>query len=216
VPRMRLKLACVDRRWPCWFGVMTGCTTVPETGRSQFNLLTPTDEMKLGVTAFDQMKGETPISKDPAANQMVQEVGKRIAAVAELPNAQWEFVVFESEQANAFCLPGGKVGVYTGILPITKTRRAGHGDRARGGACGGAAWRRTGEHFGGLAGVGGVASELSNRAVGPAGEAGGGERLWVGRDGGGRIAIQPQAGVGGRLHRIACTWPGPATIRRRR
>jgi predicted Zn-dependent protease len=52
----------------------------------------------------------------------VQKVGKRIAAVAgkSLPTAQWEFVVFESSEANAFCLPGGKVGVYTGILPVTK------------------------------------------------------------------------------------------------
>jgi predicted Zn-dependent protease len=50
----------------------------------------------------------------------VQRAGQRIAAVANLPNAQWEFVVFESPEANAWCLPGGKVGVYTGILPITK------------------------------------------------------------------------------------------------
>src|SRR5438093_12261717 len=66
------------------------------------------------------MKQGVPISKDPAANALVQKVGQRIAAVAPLPNAQWEFVVFESKEANAFCLPGGKVGVYTGILPITK------------------------------------------------------------------------------------------------
>jgi predicted Zn-dependent protease len=53
---------------------------------------------------------------------MVQRVGQRIAAVAgkDMANAQWEFVVFESKEANAFCLPGGKVGVYTGLLPITK------------------------------------------------------------------------------------------------
>ena len=51
---------------------------------------------------------------------MVQRVGRRIAAVAELPGANWEFVVFDSKEANAFCLPGGKVGIYTGILPITK------------------------------------------------------------------------------------------------
>jgi predicted Zn-dependent protease len=76
--------------------------------------------MKLGVAAFQDTKEKTPISKDAQANEMLQRVGKRIAAVADLPNAQWEFVVFESPEANAWCLPGGKVGVYTGILPITK------------------------------------------------------------------------------------------------
>ncbi len=100
----------------------SGCSTVPVTGRSQLNLMSPGQEMQLGLTSFDQLKKETPISKDPAANALVQKVGKRIAAVAQpdMPNAQWEFVVFESKEANAFCLPGGKVGVYTGILPITK------------------------------------------------------------------------------------------------
>lgn len=101
---------------------ITGCTTVPVTGRSQLNLMSPGQEMQLGLTSFDQLKKETPISKDPAVNALVQKVGRRIAAVAQadMPNAQWEFVVFESKEANAFCLPGGKVGVYTGILPITK------------------------------------------------------------------------------------------------
>lgn len=99
---------------------MAGCTTVPETGRSQFNIMSPGEEMQLGLTSFEQMKKEVPISKDPALNGLVQKVGKRIAAVASLPNAQWEFVVFESKEANAFCLPGGKVGIYTGILPVTQ------------------------------------------------------------------------------------------------
>lgn len=100
----------------------SGCSTVPVTGRSQLTLLSPSEEMQLGLTSFDQLKKETPISKDAAANALVQKVGKRIAAVAgpDMPDAQWEFVVFESQDANAFCLPGGKVGVYTGILPITK------------------------------------------------------------------------------------------------
>jgi metalloendopeptidase OMA1, mitochondrial len=98
---------------------ITGCRTVPETGRRQLNLLSPGQEMEMGLTAFQQMKEELTISKDPEANALVQRVGQRIAAVAELPDANWEFVVFESEQANAFCLPGGKVGIFTGILPIT-------------------------------------------------------------------------------------------------
>ncbi len=98
----------------------TSCTTVSETGRKQLILLSPQEETQLGLTSFTQMKQEVPISKDGAANALLQKVGQRIAAVAELPNAQWEFVLFDSKEANAFCLPGGKVGVYTGILPITK------------------------------------------------------------------------------------------------
>ena len=101
----------------------SGCSTVPITGRSQFTaLVSPEQEMTLGLTSFNEMKKGTPISNDAAANALVQKVGKRIAAIAgpDMPNAQWEFVVFASKEANAFCLPGGKVGVYTGILPITK------------------------------------------------------------------------------------------------
>lgn len=98
----------------------TGCATVPETGRSQLNIISADEEMKLGVTEFQQTKQKTPISKDAQTTAMVQRAGKRIAAVANLPNAQWEFVLFDSAEANAWCLPGGKVGVYTGILPITK------------------------------------------------------------------------------------------------
>jgi predicted Zn-dependent protease len=98
----------------------SGCTTNPETGRSQLNLVSAEQEMQLGLQSFQQMKTEVPVSKDPAANALVQKVGKRIAAVANLPGAQWEFVVFDSPEANAFCLPGGKVGVYSGLLPITK------------------------------------------------------------------------------------------------
>jgi len=102
--------------------VFAGCSTVPVTGRSQLNLMSSGEEMKLGLTSFEQIKKETKISNDPAANALVQSVGKRIAAVAgaDMPNAQWEFVVFDSKEANAFCLPGGKVGIYTGILPVTK------------------------------------------------------------------------------------------------
>src|ERR1041384_5959479 len=98
----------------------SSCTTVPETGRHQVNLISSSEEMQLGLTSFEKMKQDVAVSKDAAANALVQKVGKRIAVVAPLPNAQWEFVVFESKEANAFCLPGGKVGVYTGIPPITK------------------------------------------------------------------------------------------------
>ena len=102
-------------------GLFTGCTTVTETGRHQLLLISGSEEIQLGLTSFNKMKQELPISKDPAANALLQKVGQRIQAVATLPNAQWEFIVFESKEANAFCLPGGKVGVYAGLLPIAKS-----------------------------------------------------------------------------------------------
>lgn len=102
--------------------VIAACSTAPITGRRQLSLVSAEQETQLGLSAFNQMKGEVPISRDPAANALLQKVGRRIASAASehLPNAQWEFVVFESKEPNAFCLPGGKIGVYTGILPITK------------------------------------------------------------------------------------------------
>jgi predicted Zn-dependent protease len=79
------------------------------------------EEAKLGMSAFQQKKAQTPISRDAAKNAQLRSVGQRIARVAPLPNARWEFVLFDvPNEPNAFALPGGKVGVYTGILPIAK------------------------------------------------------------------------------------------------
>ncbi len=98
-----------------------GCSTVSETGRRQFNFLSDEQANSMGLSSFNQMKEEVPISTNPQHNALVQRVGEKIASVVDLPGAQWEFVVFDSEEANAFCLPGGKVGIYTGILPITQS-----------------------------------------------------------------------------------------------
>lgn len=100
----------------------SGCTTVPVTGRHELNLISADQETQLGLSSFEQLKQGTPVESDRVANDQVERVARRIAAVAskDLPNAKWEFVVFKSTEANAFCLPGGKVGVYTGILPITQ------------------------------------------------------------------------------------------------
>ena len=97
-----------------------GCVTNPETGRSQLLIVSESQMTQLGLSSFNQMKKDVPISRDANANAMVRRVGERIRSVVNLPNAQWEFVVFESKEANAFCLPGGKIGVYSGILSITK------------------------------------------------------------------------------------------------
>lgn len=73
---------------------------------------------------FGQLKQETPISRDRQYNAMVNRVGERIAYVAapDMPNAQWEFVVFDDDdQINAFAMPGGKVAVYTGLFKIVQS-----------------------------------------------------------------------------------------------
>ncbi len=70
----------------------------------------------LAEQAWEQTKAETPISNDRAANALLQRVGPRIAQAAGAYNANWEFVVFDSEEKNAFVLPGGKVGFYKGLI----------------------------------------------------------------------------------------------------
>jgi predicted Zn-dependent protease len=102
---------------------VVGCTTVPETGRSQLMLVSPGEEAKMGLTTFEQIKQKEKISSDAKANAQVRRIGERIASSVgrELPNAQWEFVVFESDQVNAFALPGGKVGVYTGLIKLAQS-----------------------------------------------------------------------------------------------
>ncbi len=101
--------------------VISACTVVPDTGRKQFNPLSPGEEAQLGLTEFEKMKREKRVSQDPTYNAQVRRVGSRLARVMPVPNAQWEFVVFEDPTPNAFALPGGKVGVHTGMFQITQS-----------------------------------------------------------------------------------------------
>ena len=103
---------------------VSGCTTVPQTGRSALHLVSPAQLASTAAAQFGQLKQETPISRDPTYNAMLQRVGDRIAYAAgpDLPNAQWEFVVFEDDsQINAFAMPGGKVAVYTGLFDLVRS-----------------------------------------------------------------------------------------------
>lgn len=105
------------------FLVLAGCYTNPVTGRQYAVMTSIGEEMQLGAQSFAQIKEQETISRDPEANARVRRVGERIARVVgnQLPGAQWEFVVFESDELNAFALPGGKVGVYTGLLKLTSS-----------------------------------------------------------------------------------------------
>lgn len=102
---------------------VAGCYTVPETGR-QAVILPIFDDVQMGAQAFAEIRAKEKVSTDANANARVRRVGQRIAqAVGDrMPNAQWEFVVFDGpDTVNAFALPGGKVGVYTGLLNLAAT-----------------------------------------------------------------------------------------------
>ena len=97
-----------------------GCYTNPVTGRKSLVLISPDQEVNLGAQSFGEIRQTEKVSTDAAANARVQRVGQRIARAVgdQMPNAKWEFVVFDSPDLNAFALPGGKVGVYTGLLRL--------------------------------------------------------------------------------------------------
>lgn len=101
--------------------VFVSCYTNPETGRRGLMLFNSAQEAELGLSAFQEIKANTPRTTDNTQQSLVERVGRKISSVVKLPNAQWEYVCFRSEEPNAFCLPGGKIGIYTGILPITQT-----------------------------------------------------------------------------------------------
>ena len=100
--------------------LLAGCQTVPITGRSEFLLLPERSEIQMGYQAYAEVLKKSKVSTDPALNDQLQRVGARIAAATGRTDYKWEFKLLDDKQANAFCLPGGKVAVYTGILPITK------------------------------------------------------------------------------------------------
>ncbi len=99
---------------------LTACATAPYTGRRQLMLTSEGQENTLGYQAFSQIRHQYRPAHDPQINEMVNRVGRRIAEAANRPDFKWEFVVFQDETPNAFCLPGGKVGIFTGILKYTK------------------------------------------------------------------------------------------------
>lgn len=102
--------------------LVIACATSP-TGRRQLKLV-PEDTMNsLGASAFEQMKGEEPVSQDPAANAYVQCLAKALTDELEgkWRDQPWEVVVFDSNTVNAFALPGGKIGVYRGIMQVAET-----------------------------------------------------------------------------------------------
>ncbi len=98
-----------------------GCYRAPGTARDQLIFFSEEKELEFGIQAFREVLRQTRLSENPEVTEMVQRVGQRIAKAANKPDYQWEFAVIEEDNmVNAFCLPGGKVAVFTGILKVTK------------------------------------------------------------------------------------------------
>lgn len=90
------------------------CVKIPKM------LTTPAEENKMGEQAYAEVIKKEKINKDPRLNNILKRVGHKIAQQAAQSNFNWEFNIIESEQINAWCMPGGKVAFYTGIFPYLK------------------------------------------------------------------------------------------------
>ena len=102
---------------------LTSCATSPE-GRAQLTLISDSEMDSMGAQSFSQIKLQTPITKNKKVQQYVLCIANKIIPhVKQNPKpSQWEVVVFEDNQANAFALPGYKIGVYTGLLNYAKNQ----------------------------------------------------------------------------------------------
>lgn len=102
--------------------ILSACATSP-TGRNQLILVGDEQMQQMGVDSFQQLKANNKISQDRNKQQYVRCVATHIidALPQEWSGRDWEVVVFEDDSANAFALPGGKIGVHTGLLDVAET-----------------------------------------------------------------------------------------------
>jgi len=103
---------------------LAACQQAPVTRRRQLILVTAAQEAEMGEQAYAEVLRTSKLSDDAEMTGTLRQVGARIAAAANRPDFQWEFNLIESDQVNAFALPGGKVAFYTGILPICRNEAA--------------------------------------------------------------------------------------------
>lgn len=98
--------------------IASGCRTVPLTGRHQLMLSSSNYENQLGLDGYKQYKEKYQRSKNEQYNRVLAHVGSALKKVAEQDDFQWEFIVLDTKEQNAFCLPGGKVAVLAGIMDL--------------------------------------------------------------------------------------------------
>jgi predicted Zn-dependent protease len=97
--------------------LLVACATSP-TGRNQLKLFSSEKIAQMGVQSYQQMKQEEPIDTSTADNRYVKCVAD---AITNVTGGEWEVTVFKDDQVNAFALPGGKIGVYSGLLDVAKS-----------------------------------------------------------------------------------------------
>ncbi|WP_163713180.1 M48 family metallopeptidase [Mangrovibacterium lignilyticum] len=113
--------------------VLHSCKTVPLTGRSQLSLYPESDMVAMSLSNYDEFLKENKLSTNKKQTDLIKNVGARVSAAVEkylkdngfesyLGNFNWEFNLVESDVPNAWCMPGGKVVIYTGILPFTQDK----------------------------------------------------------------------------------------------
>lgn len=96
--------------------VFIACSKTPYTNRKQMVMFSPQQELQMGYQSAQEILKTERISNDRRINALVQRVGQKIARAAAQPGYKWQFFVIEKDMLNAFCLPGGKVFVYTGLF----------------------------------------------------------------------------------------------------
>ena len=109
-------------RWFPLLLLVAGCATAPYTRRSQLMIVSADEEMKLGAEAYQEVLGKSRVVTTPERTAPVEAVGRRIARATDHPEYAWQFALLDDpKEQNAFALPGGKVAVYTGLLPVAQT-----------------------------------------------------------------------------------------------
>ncbi len=101
--------------------LVSACTTSP-LGRSQLAFFPEEQLQEMGQMAYANLKEEGSVASDPKVNRYVSCVAEHIVQALENGQRQWEVTVFAEDQANAFALPGGKIGVYAGLLDVAKNQ----------------------------------------------------------------------------------------------
>lgn len=97
---------------------LAACSENPATGRSQFMLVTDEQLAQLSAQAWRDLKAQTPVSGDSAAQKRLEAIGRRVVDASGLTSLNWEFVLFDQPEINAFVLPGGKVGFFRGLFDL--------------------------------------------------------------------------------------------------